>query len=178
LSEQRDGRSFAPLSAQGARPPSFAARFAAARQENVSSSHGANVSVFASVSESGRLNEAGARGTSARTVLGVRISGCAHLRDDAAITKFNRECTMDWRCTRISIDRALRKKVHGLDKLESLIHHRRRIDGDFRAHFPDRMAQRLIGCDTGKLIFGLVKKRPAGRGEIESFLFYHDFRQF
>ena len=56
-------------------------------------------------------------------------------------------------------------KPHGLDDLEPLIHKRRAVDGDFRAHFPVRVAQRVGLFLFGELRAGKAIEGPSGTGQ-------------
>ena len=60
-------------------------------------------------------------------------------------------------------------KPHGFDDLETLIHKRRAVDGDFCTHFPVRVAQ-----GVGLFLFGELRARQAiegaaGTGEDQPF---------
>ena len=49
----------------------------------------------------------------------------------------------------------------GLDQLEALVHHRRRIDGDFRAHRPIGMGERFGARRGGDPLGAPLAERPA-----------------
>ncbi len=77
-----------------------------------------------------------------------------------------RLCTIDSGCTRISIRScAEAEQVVGLDQLEALVHHRRRIDRDLGAHGPVRVSDRLARRDGRHLGARAAAERPAGRGQ-------------
>src|SRR5260370_16679213 len=63
----------------------------------------------------------------------------------------------------IDLIRAHAKQPTRLNNLETLIHHRRRIDSDAVAHPPVRMRQRLFGRDVGQRRQRGLSKRPARR---------------
>ena len=58
------------------------------------------------------------------------------------------------------------EKDIGLDHLEALVHHRRAVDGDLRAHVPSRVGEGLFGFRRSKIFPFLVAERPAGSGDI------------
>ena len=51
----------------------------------------------------------------------------------------------------------------GLNNLKALVHHGGAVNGDFRPHFPGRMAKRLSRRNL--IGDGFIKKRPAGSGQ-------------
>lgn len=52
-----------------------------------------------------------------------------------------------------------------LDDLETLVHQRRRIDGDLRSHVPGGMAQRVCRSDMAQLLVGELAERTTRTGE-------------
>ena len=57
------------------------------------------------------------------------------------------------------------EQLVGLDHLEALVHQRRRVDRDLRAHLPRRVGQRLVDVDVGELGARAAAERPAAGGE-------------
>src|SRR5688572_31467390 len=55
-----------------------------------------------------------------------------------------------------------------LDDLETLVHQRRRVDGDLPAHLPCRMTKRLIRRHPLQLRRGEISKRSTRGGENQS----------
>ncbi len=55
------------------------------------------------------------------------------------------------------------EEVMGLDRLEALVHQRRRVDRDPPAHRPGRVRERLLDADPGEI--GATAERPAGGGQ-------------
>ena len=56
------------------------------------------------------------------------------------------------------------EKPAGLDDFKPFIHERRRIDGDFAAHVPCRMFQRLFRRDGGQIdVWTFVERPPRTR---------------
>ena len=52
-----------------------------------------------------------------------------------------------------------------LDHLQGLVHQRGRVDGDFAAHAPGRVAQGLLDGDVGQLGAASAAERPAAAGQ-------------
>ena len=61
------------------------------------------------------------------------------------------------------------KQVKGLDKLEALVHHRRRIDRNLRSHVPVGMVDGLLGTHILQVRPIAVQERSAGSGEDDTF---------
>ena len=61
------------------------------------------------------------------------------------------------------------EKHLGFDDLETFVHHRRRIDRDFRAHGPGWVGQCFRGSYVGEFFSGLVPEAPPGRGNPKGF---------
>ena len=61
------------------------------------------------------------------------------------------------------------EKVHGLDKLKSLVHHRRGVDGYLRAHAPVRVLYSLFGRYTFKLRAAFASEGAAAACEQDLF---------
>ena len=85
-------------------------------------------------------------GQARQWAIGMRMSG----RPSCAITEPSRNstrpCTIDCGCTSTSISSGgEREQMMRLDHFQALVHQRRGIDGDLRAHRPVRMLQRLFG---------------------------------
>src|SRR2546421_2759869 len=55
-----------------------------------------------------------------------------------------------------------------LDNFQTLVHHRRRVDGDLRPHFPARMSERLGDGHAVKRGEGTPQERTAGAGKDET----------
>src|SRR5215472_7314889 len=68
---------------------------------------------------------------------------------------------------RYPVERHLVEVVR-LDYLEALVHQRRRVDRDFRAHRPSRMVQRLLDGDLVQVELGVGPERPAAGGDDKS----------
>ena len=56
------------------------------------------------------------------------------------------------------------EQVVRLDDLEALVHERRRVDGDLRAHVPRGMSERLSRRDSAQFISRTTAEGAAGRG--------------
>src|SRR5215471_3858408 len=72
----------------------------------------------------------------------------AELRQDRAIVKFDHR--MDdtlWMHNDLHLLNRDVKQMMRLNNLEAFIHHGRRVNGNFTAHFPIRMLQRLFDTD-------------------------------
>ena len=84
-------------------------------------------------------------GQARQCAIGMRMSGapsCAMIEPSRNST---RPCTIDCGCTRTSISLGRqREQVMRLDQFEALVHQRRGIDRDLRAHRPVRMLERLL----------------------------------
>ena len=52
-----------------------------------------------------------------------------------------------------------------LDHLEALVHQRRRVDRDLRAHVPRRVRERVGRADVAQVVGGAPAERAAGRGQ-------------
>src|SRR4051812_49640084 len=57
------------------------------------------------------------------------------------------------------------EKPAGLDHFEAFVEQGGGIDGDLGAHFPSRVAKRLVLCDFWELLRGSFAEGAAGRGE-------------
>ena len=49
------------------------------------------------------------------------------------------------------------------DRLQALVHQRRRVDGDLAAHPPRRVCQRFLDADGAQLLVGSAAERTARR---------------
>ena len=78
------------------------------------------------------------------------------------------ECTIDcgWTTASSRSQRHVEQQVR-LDQLQPLVHQRRRVDGDDRAHRPRRVVQGLRRCDVGELAAVAAAERTARRGQHE-----------
>ena len=61
------------------------------------------------------------------------------------------------------------KKPRRFDKLQSLVHHCSRIDGNFCAHAPVRMLERLLNGYVFQVITCSAEERTAGSGQNKAF---------
>lgn len=57
----------------------------------------------------------------------------------------------------------------GFDHFKAFIQHGGRVYGDFRAHLPIGVLQRLFGCDSGKLCQCTASERTSRCGEQNAF---------
>ena len=66
-----------------------------------------------------------------------------------------------------NLDLLLRQIVqpHGLDQLQSLVHHGRRVGRDLRAHRPVWVLERLFPGDRAQFFCGLAEERAARSGQ-------------
>ena len=64
------------------------------------------------------------------------------------------------------------EKHLGFDDLETFVHHRRRIDRDFRAHGPGWVGQGFRGGYVGEFFSGLVPEAATGRGNPKGIDFF------
>ena len=56
------------------------------------------------------------------------------------------------------------EKPHGLHHFETLVHERRRVDGDLAAHRPGRVRERLVGFTDAQLSIPLIILAIVGLG--------------
>ena len=86
--------------------------------------------------------------------------------DSWAITEPSTNSTSEWTIdcgwTTTSIcSRLEAEQPAGLDDFQGLVHHRGRVDRDFRSHVPGRMRQCLLGGDASAAVPCPTAKRPA-----------------
>lgn len=88
----------------------------------------------------------------------------AHTRNHRFIDKLHKAVN-DAFAMDNDVDFALRKieQVHCLDNFQALVHHRRAVDGNFRAHCPDGMFDCHLRRYRAQLFVGEVEKRTARR---------------
>ena len=86
-----------------------------------------------------------------RSRSGRRMSGIESWAMVAPSVNSTIEWTTDCGCTTTSIWSYVdAEQLVGLDHLEALVHQRRRVDGDLRAHRPGRVRQRVVDRDRGR----------------------------
>ena len=106
----------------------------------------------------------------------LRIRQCklnrqAHIRnaelcDDRAVNQLNHGMDHTLRVDHnLNVIRRHAEQMHGLDKFQTLVHHRGAVDGDFCPHIPVRMADCLLRRDVFQLASRSAAEGAAGTGE-------------
>ena len=94
----------------------------------------------------------------------------AELRDDRAVHQLHHGVHHALRVDEhLNIVGRDAEQVHRLDEFQALVHHRRGIDADLRAHAPVRVLDGLLRRDGRRLLARPAAKRPAGAGEQDFF---------
>jgi len=94
------------------------------------------------------------------------------LRNHGAVAKLDQR--MDHRLRvndHIDLVRLQLEQPTGFDDFQGFIHHRRRVDGDFPAHFPGGMSQRVFDRDGFQLLLGVLAKRSTAGRKDDAFQF-------
>ena len=92
--------------------------------------------------------------------------GKPQLRDDGIVGIFDRGMDNAFAVhDDLHVLRANGKQPNRFNEFKTFVHHCCGIDGDFRAHFPVRVLERVGNGDLFEFFFGLAEKRSAGRGQ-------------
>ncbi len=88
----------------------------------------------------------------------LRLQGAVHELDQ----RVNRALRVD---DHRDVLKGHAEQMVGLDELQTLVHHGRRVDGHLWAHRPARVVQRLLDGDLVEVKVGMSPERAAARGD-------------